>query len=260
MRVTILGSGSSSGVPGVGIGWGACDPDNPKNRRLRPSILIESNGKRILVDASPDLRYQLLHAEIEHLDAVVFTHGHADHLNGLDDLRGINRAMNAPLNVFADATTLDIIGKRFAYVLEPLHEAATIYYKPVLNMHEIVPGEDYEIAGMNVRTFEQDHGYSKTIGFRFNDFGYTTDMVKLPEEAFSVLEGVCIWLVGIFSDKAHKTHIDVDKALKYRERIQPKHTIMTHLGPNLDYAALIERLPEGAEPAFDFMSFIVPEA
>ena len=260
MRVTILGSGSSSGVPGIGIGWGHCDPENPKNRRLRPSILLESGDKTILIDTSPDLRHQLLTTGTEHLDAVLFTHAHADHLHGLDDLRGINRAMNAPIDVYGDAATLDVIKTRFAYTLEPLHEPATFYYKPTLLAHEIVPGKDYEIAGISINTFEQDHGYSKTVGFRFGDFAYTTDVVALPEIAFDILKGTKTWLIGVFTDEPHMTHAHVDRALEWRSRVQPERCILTHLGPRLDFATLADTLPEGVEPAFDFMTFEVPEA
>ncbi len=258
MRVTVLGSGSSSGVPGVGIGWGACDPDNPKNRRLRPSILVEKGDHALLVDTSPDLRHQLLHTGAERLDAVLFTHAHADHLHGIDDLRGINRAMNAPLDIYADAATLDTIATRFPYVLTPLPETATIYFKPTLVAHEISPGGDYEIAGMRIRTFEQDHGFSKTVGFRFDDFAYTTDVVELPDVAFDILQGAHTWMIGTFIDEPHATHAHVEKALSWCDRVQPERCILTHLGPRLDYAKLAAQLPEGTEPAFDFMTIDIP--
>jgi len=259
MRVTVLGSGSSSGVPGIGIGWGACDPENPKNRRLRPSILIEVNGKTILVDTSPDLREQLLTTGTAHLDAVLFTHAHADHLHGIDDLRGINRAMNAPIDIYADAVTLETITTRFPYVMEPLPETARMYYKPTVEAHVVSPGERFVVAGLEVATFEQDHGFSKTVGYRIGDFGYTTDLVELPEEGFHILAGIDTWLVGVFTDEPHWAHVHVEKALSWRERIKPRRCIMTHLGPRLDYARLAEMLPEGAEPAFDFMTFEIPD-
>jgi len=258
MRVTILGSGSSSGVPGIGIGWGACNPQNPKNRRLRPSILIETGGKTVLVDTSPDLREQLLTVGKDHLDAVLFTHAHADHLHGIDDLRGVNRAMNAPIDIHADAATLETIKVRFPYVFEPLPATAPYYYKPTVVGHVIEPGERYEIAGLDVQTFEQDHGFSKTVGFRFGAFAYTTDTVELPEEAFAILEGVDTWIVGVFTDEPHNTHVHVEKALSWRERIKPRRSIFSHLGPRLDYDQLVEGLPDGTEPAFDFMTIDVP--
>lgn len=260
MRVTILGSGSSSGVPGIGIGWGACDPENPKNRRLRPSILMEWSGRTVLVDTSPDLREQLLRANTEHLDAVFFTHAHADHLHGIDDLRGVNRAINAPLDVYADAHTLDTIHQRFPYVLEPLRADATMYYKPTLVARTVVPGEHFHLGGLDVHTFEQDHGYSTTIGYRIGNFAYTTDVVALRDEAFAMLDGVDTWLIGVFTDEPHATHVHVERALEWRARVGPRRCVFTHLGPRLDYATLADTLPEGVEPAFDFMTLEIPDA
>jgi phosphoribosyl 1,2-cyclic phosphate phosphodiesterase len=259
MRVTILGSGSSSGVPGVGIGWGACDPENPKNRRLRPSILVEWAGRTLLVDTSPDLREQLLRAGVDRLDATIYTHAHADHLHGIDDLRGVNRALNAPLDIYGDAHTLKTIRDRFPYVLEPLREDATIYYKPTLIAHEIHPGTPFEIAGLSIETFEQDHGYSKTVGFRFGDFGYSTDVLNMGDDAFDILQGVDTWLVGVFADEPHWTHVHVERALEWHARVRPRRCVFTHLGPRLDFATLVETLPEGVEPAFDFMTLEIPD-
>lgn len=260
MRVTVLGCGPSSGIPGVDVGWGACDPENPKNRRLRPSILIEAGGKTILVDTSPDLRQQMLNVGKNHLDAVLFTHAHADHLHGIDDLRGVNRAMSADIDIYADAATIETIATRFPYVLEPLPDGATHYYKPTLVPHVIEPGSRYSILGLDVETFEQDHGFSKTVGYRFGNFAYTTDTVAQTEDAFAILEGVDTWLVGVFTDSPHPTHVHVEKALEWRDRIKPRRCIMTHLGPRLDYARLAAELPEGAEPAFDGMIIEIPDS
>ena len=167
MRVTILGSGSSSGVPMVGRGWGKCDPENPKNARLRASILVEDGDTTVLVDTSPDLRQQLLTAGTERLDGVIFTHFHADHLHGIDDLRAINWAMNAPIDIFADDATLDVIDTRFKYVLEPLPADAKVYFKPTLKARRIEDGAQFRIGSIDFDAFEQDHGYSKSLGFRF---------------------------------------------------------------------------------------------
>ena len=155
MRVTILGSGSATGTPAVGRGWGKCDPDNPRNRRLRPSILVEDGPTAILVDTSPDLRQQLLNADVSRLDAVLFTHYHADHVHGIDDLRPINRAMEAPLDVYADAATMAVIGERFGYVFEPLAEGAETYYKPTLVPRHLIAGESFAIDAVEVTPFEQ---------------------------------------------------------------------------------------------------------
>lgn len=259
MRVTVLGSGSSSGVPAVGIGWGACDPENPKNRRLRPSMLVEVADKTLLIDTSPDLREQLLRTETEHLDGVLYTHAHADHLNGLDDLRGVNRAMNAPLDIYCDADTLQTIRDRFDYVLTPLRPDATIYYKPVLHPHTIAPGEGFDVAGVEISAFDQDHGFSHTLGFRIGPLAYSTDLVDMPETSFEAVAGAHTWIIGCFTDRPHWTHLHVAKALEWIERVKPARAILTHLGPALDFDELTRSVPEGVDVAFDGMRIDIPD-
>ncbi|HEY9163172.1 MAG TPA: MBL fold metallo-hydrolase, partial [Magnetovibrio sp.] len=223
MRVTVLGCGSSAGTPSVEAGWGACNPENPKNRRTRPSIMIEGGGKTVLVDTSPDLRQQLLNADVRHLDAVLYTHAHSDHLHGIDDLRGINRRMNAAIPVFADACTLKAINQRFPYVFEPLAEGATVYYKSTLEPQiQVNHGETFLAGGFSVTAIEQDHGYLNTTGFRIDDFAYSTDLITMHEDGFDLLKGVKVWMLGTFSDKPHPTHLDVDRALEWIERVQPE--------------------------------------
>ncbi len=256
MRVTVLGSGSSSGTPSVEAGWGKCDPAEPRNQRLRPSIMVESDKTRVLVDTSPDLRRQLLNHDIQALDAVLLTHGHSDHLHGIDDLRGINRRMNRALPLFSDDVGLATVAQRFPYVLEPLDESATFYYKATLEAHEITPGEPFAIGDMSVSAQTQDHGYSQSLGFRLDDFAYTSDLVTMPEESFAALEGVRVWMLGTFSDKPHPTHLDVERALEWVARIKPERCVLTHLGTGLDYQTLKARLadnPIAAEPAYDGM-------
>lgn len=253
MKVTILGCGGSSGTPTVGYGWGACDPENPRNRRLRPSVLVENGDTSILVDTSPDLRQQLLNADVDRLDAVLMTHSHADHLHGIDDLRSINRAMNSAIDLYADAATMDDIDKRFGYVFEPLAEDATMYYKPTLNPHTIGDNDRLQIGGIDIDVFVQDHGYCDTLGFRFGPIAYTTDLVELPDTAFGVLDGVDTWIIGTLVDKPHPTHVHVDKALDWIDRIGPKRAVLTHLSPGFDYQVLSDRLPDGVEVAYDGM-------
>jgi len=259
MKVTILGSGSSGGVPVPGVGWGVCDPDNPKNHRLRPSMLVDVAGRAFLIDTSPDLRRQLLNAEVMRLDAVLYTHAHADHLNGLDDLRGINRVMNAPLDIYCNAPTLQTIRDRFAYVLEPLAEGAQLYYKPVLYPRVIEPGDRFQVAGIQMSVFDQDHGRSRTLGYRIADFAYSTDLVDLPDAAFDVLAGVHTWIVGCFTDRPHHTHVHVEKALQWIAKVKPKQAILAHLGPDLDFDALSRNLPKGVDAAYDGMIVAIPD-
>ncbi len=251
MKVTILGSGSSSGTPAVGYGWGTCDPNNPKNRRLRPSILVEHGGTCLLVDTSPDLRQQLLNVDARRLDGVLFTHYHADHLHGIDDLRPINREMNAPIDAYADRETLDVIEQRFGYVLEPLAEGATMYYKPTLTAHELKDGDQLKIGDIPVQVFSQDHGYCTTLGFRFGSVAYTTDVVELPDRAFDILQGVETWIIGTLIDKPHPTHAHVGKAIDWINRVGPRRGVLSHLGFNIDYETLRQSLPENIEPAYD---------
>jgi len=251
MRVTILGCGPSGGVPGIGNTWGKCDPENPKNRRLRPSILIENDALSLLVDTSPDVRQQLISAGTSRLDAVLYTHGHADHLHGIDDLRSVNRLQNAPLDIYLNQETLDHIEQRFGYVLEPLAKGADIFYKPVLIPHLIETGKPFEVAGQKIVPILQDHGYCETIGYRIGDFAYSTDVVNMTEESFDLLRGVKVWVIGTLVDHPHQTHADVDKAINWVKEIAPERAYLTHLSVGLDYSSLRERLPENMEPCFD---------
>lgn len=251
MKVTILGCGAAGGVPMISTGWGRCDPNNPKNRRRRPSILVEEADKRILIDTSPDLREQLLASETSHLDAVLYTHSHADHLNGIDDLREVNRAMKAPIPVYGSDETLADIALRFDYVFRPLDLTKDTIYKPWL-IPNAVEGP-FTAAGIEVISFDQDHGYSRTTGYRIGDMAYSTDVTELPEASMEQLGGLDLWIVGCLLDIPHATHAHVDKALAWRERLKPRHMVITHMSPRLDYQTLANSLPKGVEPGYDGM-------
>ena len=262
MKVTILGCGATTGSPMIAAGWGKCDPENPKNYRLRSSILVEDDDTVILVDTSPDIRQQLLAAEVSRLDAVLYTHSHADHAHGIDDLRAINRAMNSSIPAYSDKATLEILKRRFDYVFEPIAEGAKTIYKPWLIGHDISPHEPFSINQTEIIGFDQDHGFSRTLGFRFGtgngSFAYSTDLTELPEESFEAVAGVDLWIIGTLVNKPHPTHAHVDKALSWIERIKPKRAILTHMSVGLDYEELRSRLPEGVEPAFDGMVLETP--
>jgi phosphoribosyl 1,2-cyclic phosphate phosphodiesterase len=233
----------------ISNGWGRCDPTNPRNRRRRPSILIQEAGTTILVDTSPDLREQLLDAGVRRLDAVLYTHAHADHLHGIDDLREVNRAMKGPIDVYATRRTLDEIAERFDYVFKPLPEDTRTIWKPWLRPHAVTG--PFAVGPLEVIPFEQDHGYAPSTGFRFGRVAYSTDLVDLPEESLEKLEGLDLWLVGCLLDEPHPTHVHVAKALVWVERLKPKFTLITHMSPWLDYDALSAQLPAHVAPAFD---------
>ena len=255
MKVTILGCGAAGGVPAIGSGWGRCDPANPKNRRRRPSILIEEAGKTILVDTSPDLREQLLSIDIRHVDAVLFTHSHADHLHGIDDLREVNRAMRAPIQVYGADFTLDEIRERFDYVFTPLDLAKETIYKPWLIPHPVTGR--FETVGIETIAFDQNHGFSRTTGYRLGNMAYSTDVMELPEDSMAHLEGLDLWIVGCLLDIPHVTHAHVGKALEWRDRLKPKHMVITHMSGRLDYETLRAELPGGVEPGYDGMVLTV---
>lgn len=250
MKVTILGSGAAGGVPTISRGWGACDPANPRNRRRRPSILVEEGEARLLVDTSPDCREQLLDAGVRSLSGVLFTHDHADHLHGIDDLREVNRAMQAPLPIFAAPEVIESIRRRFPYVLGSVEEGQTIY-KPMLEPHDVTG--PFAVAGLPVVPYDQDHGFCRTLGFRFGNFAYSTDVVDLPEASFQALDGVHTWVVGCLTFAPHPTHAHLDKVLDWIERVRPARAVLTHMTPSMDYDSLRAQLPKHVEPAYDGM-------
>jgi phosphoribosyl 1,2-cyclic phosphate phosphodiesterase len=251
LKVTILGSGASGGVPLIGNNWGACDPNEPKNRRRRCSILVQSAETTLLVDASPDCRAQLLDAGVDRLDAVIFTHAHADHIHGIDDLRWVNVAMEAVIPAYGSEITLEQINTRFGYVFAPLDEkkSRNYFYKPCLDP---IPVHDFvRIGDIDVRFFAQDHGFSNTLGLRIGNFGYSVDVVELDEKAFNALEGVEVWVVGCLGPKPHPTHAHVDKVIEWARRLQPKQTWLTHMSHMLDYGEMEDMLPDGLNAAYD---------
>jgi phosphoribosyl 1,2-cyclic phosphate phosphodiesterase len=255
MRVTVLGCGGAGGVPLIGGEWGDCDPGEPRNRRLRASILVESSGARILVDTSPDMREQLLAAGVSALDAILYTHEHADHVHGIDDVRTLNRISRRAIDAYGSAHALNAITKRFHYVFTPppVEGGKPAFFKPCLTAHEVVAGERFTAAAVEVLPFVQDHGFMTTLGFRFGDFAYSTDVVKLDEAAFAALAGVKVWLVGCLAYHPHPTHAHLDKVLGWIDRVRPQRAVLTHMTTPLDYRTLTKTLPKGVEPAYDGM-------
>ncbi|WP_029014369.1 MBL fold metallo-hydrolase [Niveispirillum irakense] len=252
MRVTILGCGGSSGVPLIGNVWGNADPANPRNRRRRPSILVENASTTVLVDTGPDMREQLVDAGVQRLDGVLYTHAHADHVHGIDDLRAVNWLTGKPVDVYGDAETLDILGRRFDYCFKPLPPGGNVYARPVLVPH-VVEGP-FRVGTMDIVPFVQDHGHSSSLGFRFGRIGYSTDVVRLSDEAFAVLEGVETWIVDcVRLEPPHPVHAHWEITRGWIERLKPKRAILTHMNHLMDYDSLCRMLPPGVEPAYDGM-------
>ncbi len=261
MKVTILGCGSSGGVPRIGGtdgqgDWGACDPAEPRNRRRRCSILVENGPTRVLVDCSPDMREQLLDARVATLDAVFITHDHADQSHGIDDLRMIAQNMMRRVPVHAGPETLAVLRSRFSYCFEATSNGA---YPAILEAHEITrPFADIRIgpadAPITVRAFDQDHGTMVSQGFRFGPVAYSSDVVNLDDAAFAALEGVECWIVDALRYRPHPTHSHLEKTLAWISRVRPRRAILTNLHIDLDYRALINSLPDCVEPAYDGMT------
>lgn len=258
MRVTLLGTGGSAGVPMIGGAdgagdWGACDPAETRNRRTRSSIVIEnSNNQRLLIDTSPDMRAQFLAGRIPGADAVLFTHAHADHITGIDDVRILNRIAKRPLEAFATQKTLDEITRRFGYAFAPWDGKG--FYRPVLTGKSVDPGDTVRAVGLDLRLFSQGHGRIETLGLRIGPFAYSTDVVQLDDAALDVLAGVDTWVVGCFlRHEYHWTHANLPTVLGWVERLRPRRTVLTHMGPDMDWTWLRDNLPVGIEPGYDGM-------
>ncbi|TNE42639.1 MAG: MBL fold metallo-hydrolase [Alphaproteobacteria bacterium] len=255
ITATILGCGSSGGVPRLGGHWGACDANEPRNRRRRCSLLIEKGATNVLVDTSPDMRQQLLDAGCGHLDAVLYTHDHADQSHGIDDLRMIAYNMRKRVPVFMDAPTRALLTRRFDYCFERKDES---YYPPILDAIDMpAPGDTFAIDGeggtLSVTSFLQHHGEIKSLGFRFGPIAYSADVVGLPEESFEVLEGVTCWVVDCLRYEKHISHAHLDLTLSWLERVKPQLGILTNLHIDMDYQTLCKELPEGVIPAYDML-------
>lgn len=250
MRITILGCGPSGGVPLIGCDCAVCTSPDPRDRRRRSSILVEEDDTRILIDTSPDLRAQLLDVNATWLTGVVFTHGHADHTHGIDELRAINYLSDAPLDVFCDDVTLSGLRERFGYAFRPMDRIRT-WYRPWL-VPRVIEGS-FTVGCIDVMPFIQSHGRNTTLGLRMGDVAYSTDAGELDEDAFAALDGVGLWIVDCLSPRPNPAHAHLERTLGWIERIRPRRAIITHMSHDFGYAALAASLPEGVEPAWDGM-------
>jgi phosphoribosyl 1,2-cyclic phosphate phosphodiesterase len=259
MKFTILGCGSSMGVPRPALGWGACDPNNPKNRRRRTSMLVERHGPngvtRVLVDTSPDLREQLLDADIQWLDGVLITHEHADHTHGIDDLRALFVKKRRRLDVHATEETAKVLLERFGYCFRTPPGSE---YPPIANDRRIVPGTAVTIDGeggpITALPILQKHGDIASLGFRFGSFAYSCDLNDMPPESARALAGIEVWVVDALRYQPHPSHFSLSDALAWIDKIKPGRALLTNLHSDLDYEVLRSQLPPNVEPAYDGIS------
>ena len=261
LRFTILGCGSSGGVPRLGGHWGDCDPENPKNRRRRCSMLVEriegGNVTRVLIDTSPDLRQQLLDAEVGALDGVVWTHAHADHTHGLDDLRMIVFNMRKRLDVWADGDTQNDLFSRFGYAFIQPDDSP---YPPILNMHTIKGDVVIEGAGgaVTLSPFKVGHGSIDALGFRIGGLAYLPDVAEMTDEGWAAVTGCECWVLDTLRRTPHPTHSHLDQSLEWIERAGPKRAVMTNMHIDLDYEVLDRETPDHITPAYDGMVLSFP--
>jgi len=264
INLTILGCGSSAGVPRPALGWGACDPKNPKNRRRRCSLLIEQTSEggttRVVIDTSPDLREQLIDAEVDHIDAVFLTHEHADQTHGIDDLRSVVLHQRRRIPVYLSRSTAEHIQRRFSYCfIRP----AGSEYPPILEHHDIEAGESRTIEGkggpVTLSAFILVHGNIPALGYRIGAAAYTPDVSDIPEASWPLLQNLDLWIIDGLRYAAHPSHFSVNDALSWLERFKPRRAVITNMHSDLDYEVLRQSLPDGVVPAHDGLRLEVPD-
>ena len=250
IEVTILGCGSSGGVPLIGNIWGPCDPKDIRNTRRRVSILVKTNEKTFLIDTSPDFRMQMLDSSVTNIDAVLYTHSHADHVHGIDDLRAFcwRRKDNKPIPIYGDKFTIDQITTRFNYAFQKNLGPAI----PSLEAKEVKIGENI-IENIKIEVIKQIHGKGYSLGYRFDNIAYSTDVNKFPEESFEKLRNLDLWIVDCVRYEPHYSHSHFDQTMGWIKELKPKKAVLTHMGHWLDYKELQAKCPKNVEPGVDGM-------
>lgn len=260
-KITILGSGSSGGVPRIGNDWGKCDPGNPRNRRRRCSALLTQAGPtgetRVLLDTSPDLREQMLSSGISDIDAVLYTHEHADHTHGIDDLRAFFLMKRKRVEIWADDATGRMLTTRFAYCF---YSAPGSDYPPIINLNAMEAGTPVTVDGaggaITVMPFQVHHGTIDALGFRVGGMAYTPDIDGVPEASLPHLEGLDLWVVDALRRTPHPSHWSLPQTLDWIARLKPKRAVITNLHVDMDFATLVKELPAGVQPAYDGLDLV----
>ncbi|MBV9065932.1 MAG: MBL fold metallo-hydrolase [Methylobacteriaceae bacterium] len=262
LTITILGCGSSGGVPRIGpAGWGACDPNNPRNRRLRCSILVERGSgearTQVLVDTSPDLREQMLRTGVQRLDGILMTHPHADHTHGIDDVRPLVISMRRRITMWMDEATSRDVGGKFGYIFETPPGSS---YPPLLKEARIVHGEPVRVDGpggvVEALPFRLNHGEIDALGLRFGAIAYTPDLNAIPDQSLPFLQGLDLWIVDALRYTRHPSHFSLAETLDWIARLRPNRAIITNMHSDLDYARLAKEIPAGIVPAYDGMRIV----
>ena len=262
LTLTILGCGSSAGVPRPALGWGQCDPKNPRNRRRRCSLMAERRSEhgitRIVIDTAPDLREQLIDADVDHIDAVFLTHEHADQTHGIDDLRSVVLHQRRRIPTYFCLSTAKDIMARFSYCfISP--EGSD--YPPILTRHSIEAGESQAVMGkggeVTLKAFLVKHGNIPALGYRIGAAAYTPDLSDIPQESWPLLENLDLWIVDALRHAPHPSHFSLSDALSWIDRFKPRRAILTNLHSDLDYEVLRVSVPAGIEPAYDGMRIVM---
>lgn len=256
VRLTVLGSGTSMGVPTLGCDCKVCTSADPRDNRLRPSVAIQYEGRTVLIDTTPDFRQQALRAGVKHIDAILYTHAHADHIMGLDDVRPLSLRQRAPIPIYGSMETLDSIRSAFSYVFTDVETLSTI---PKVSTH-VLNGSALELFGLVFQPVPLMHGRGSVYGFRFGAAAYLTDHSDIPAESLAMLHGLDVLFLDALRHKPHPTHTTVSQALRYVEQLGPKRTWFTHLSHDLPHAITEEQLPPHVRLAYDGLQIAIEDA
>lgn len=254
MKLTLLGTGTSMGVPQIGCDCAVCHSSDPHDRRSRCAAIVESGGSTILIDTPPELRLQLLAAGVGSVNAVLYTHLHADHVHGIDDLRSISNARQEPLPLYGPAETMEHLRNRFGYIFDSAVVPLPGTSKPRLTTEALTPGEPASIGGIEVLPLAFEHGHETVFGYRFGSMAYLTDVAAVPEALYSQLQGLDVLVLSALWWRPHPTHLSIPQAIDVAKALGARRTLLTHLTHETSHAELLERLPEGVEPGWDGQS------
>jgi phosphoribosyl 1,2-cyclic phosphate phosphodiesterase len=258
MRLTFLGTGTSFGVPQIGCDCAVCRSADPRDKRTRSGAALEAGGATILIDTPPELRIQLIAAGLSRVDAVIYTHEHADHINGIDDLRTFSVRRRQPLPIYGPAETLDRLRASFNYIFDDAVRPYEGTSKPTLEMHALEPGRPVSVAGVQVLPLAFDHGHLRVFGYRIGSLAYITDVKSIPEAQRASLRGLDVLVINALWWRSHPTHLSIPEAVETAQALGARRTYLTHLTHETGHAALAQQLPEGIMPAFDGLSVEVP--